>query len=215
MTTPGTVSDNYPVAAENKRRLELEPINEPGLWRCDRWKWEEAGEIQVVGIHNVPHEAVSQVAEAIRSMLQEFNLPLRVLVGQESTLGKDILQCINASRIGKQLDNQVLVTRLNQERVQSEHLRSGLVILLDPNEFDEFRRPGENQPGVFGTTADDGVSLLRSYHEEAVRHEFAHMLGLGPHCNNAGCVMRWECPSPTFCPLCVQELRSICKIQSE
>ncbi len=95
-------------------------------------------------------------------MLQEFNLPLRVLVGQESTLGKDILQCINETRIGKQLDNQVLVTRLNQERVQSEHLRSGLVILLDPNEFDEFRRPGENQPGVFGTTADDGVSLLRS-----------------------------------------------------
>ncbi len=198
------------------RKLTLEPYYPADVWRVgERWRWEETGEVFVFGVGNVPDNAVKTVTHCVRLLVKELALPINVHADEKSNRCEEVIQSINATKKGKHLDNQLLVTRLNQRRPDSEVLRPGLVILLSPNDFNHFARPGETEPGIYGTTHDDGVCLLRFYHEEVVRHELAHMLGLGEHCENADCVMRWECPTRVFCEGCTEKLRQICKVKDE
>lgn len=198
------------------RKLTLEPRHESDTWVLgDRWRWEETGQVFVFGAENVPHDEVKAVARCVQRFVEELALPISVQADEKSNRREQMIQLINSTKEDTHIDNQLLLTKLNQRRWDSEQLRPGLVILLNPNDFDAFHRSGETQPGIYGTTHDDGICLLRVHHEEAVRHEFAHMLGLGEHCQNADCVMRWECPTPHFCEQCTAKLKSICRVKDE
>lgn len=181
----------------------------------NRWPWEKTGRIHVLATNNVPSHRPPEVAVTIRSLMEEFALPVEVFMDGDSERCQQVLKCIHNVKNGKVLDVNRLVERLNNQRRSGVvGLRPGLVILVSPNDFDPFGRPGENERGIYGESHADGVCVLRCYHEEAVRHELAHMLGLGEHCHSQNCVMRWECPTLTFCPLCVAKIERICQIES-
>jgi len=185
----------------------------------NRWKWEEAGVIFVVS-HGAVQGSEAGVAPSIREMVQEFDLPLDVIRQQKPRVSESIGQCIDKSRSGNSLNVAVLKNEINEQRRTSNELRPGLVILVDPNQFDPFQGTdehtwtfGKQELGYYGESHPDGVCVLRYYHREAVRHELAHMLGLTQHCTNASCAMHYGCRVAQFCAECDKKLRRICFIE--
>ncbi len=102
------------------RKLALEPRHEPGTWVLgDRWRWEETGQVFVLGGENVANNGVETVARCLQLLVEELGLPIDIQAEAKSKRREEMIQVINATRKGKQLDNQLLVTRLNQIRRDS------------------------------------------------------------------------------------------------
>jgi hypothetical protein len=181
----------------------------------DRWAWEETGWIHVLPGLGVYRDKARKVALEIRLLIKELSLPIRVVSDCVSKRRTDLLRCINEVKRGKHLDETQILDRINQSRRVLPRLRSGLVILLDPDRIEPFGKTDEKERGIYGSSHADGVCLLRAWHGEAVRHELAHMLGLGEHCANPDCVMDWGCPSQTFCRSCLRKIKRICCVQHD
>jgi len=178
-----------------------------------RWRWEATG--RVLCGRGVNRVQARRIASEIQLLIKEFALPIRVVVDHEPKRRANMVACVAAAMRGRQLDENEVVKRINLNRRDSRRLRPGLVILLHPGRVEPFGDRSEKERGVYGFSAPDGVCLLRCYRKEAVRHEFAHMLGLGEHCTNLDCVMNWECRSPSFCHSCLRKIRKICCVQCD
>jgi predicted Zn-dependent protease len=74
----------------------------------------------------------------------------------------------------------------------------GLVVLVDHENFKFKNDLSDPEPANYGWSHNEGLSLVRRFDvENAVRHEFGHMIGLGSHHPN--CAMDWNCILHKFC----------------
>lgn len=187
-------------------------LNVDSYWP-ERWGWEESGLVEVIGMPDVSPVALRDVADEIRRFLEELHLPLAVEEDPQKTSAAEVIRIVANERRGSQLDVGGLKEQMNRFRRAEARLTSGVVILVNPSSFEPFGEPGEAERGIYGESYADGVCVLREYHKEAVRHELAHMLGMGEHCTTHMCLMHWSCPSDTFCPKCLNSIRAICFIE--
>lgn len=173
----------------------------------ERWLWEESGKVVVFSSCNEVENQKSEVIKYIKEMLQEFSIPLNVIDGNLEYSG-DLCKIIELfpgeEIIGDDFGENILKVREKGE------LQYGLIILLDRNKYLPIIKRGKEEKdiGIYGYGDEDGFIILRATHKEAVRHEFAHMLGLCYHHDpeKPECIMNWECPTPIFCDECKQRI---------
>jgi predicted Zn-dependent protease len=97
---------------------------------------------------------------------------------------------------------------------ESDSLPYGLVFLVGKTNVDKIETFNSDQPGIFGVGDFDGYVILRCTHQEAVRHELGHMLGLNHHDPyKPECIMNYKCPVPDFCIECKNITASLWKYQ--
>jgi hypothetical protein len=187
-------------------------LNIKSYWP-ERWEWEKTGLVQIFAMPDVRSSAVVNVADEIRGLAKELQLPLTVQRTRQPRDARELLRIITRIRRGKRLDVGELKDQVNEFRRTEDQLRPGLVILVNPRSVDPLGQPDDAERGIYGESYADGVCTLREYHPEAVRHEFAHMLGMGEHCRNQMCLMQWSCPSENFCSECLNTIRTVCVVE--
>ena len=84
----------------------------------------------------------------------------------------------------------------------------GLIILVNPKDYEFTNEPSDQEPAIYGWTSNQGLCVLRRYDiQNAIRHEFGHMVGLSFH--HQGCAMDWNCSVHKFCANCVKDINEI------
>jgi hypothetical protein len=82
----------------------------------------------------------------------------------------------------------------------------GLVVLV-PERYEFKKEPSDPEPAIYGWTDSQGLAVLRRFDiQNAVRHEFGHMIGLGHH---KDCAMDWNCSVYNFCEDCLKEIEEV------
>lgn len=180
----------------------------------DYWEWERTGEIYVYGLLGLGDNEIERVVGIVNDVIKEFKLPLKVKNGNKCKK-EDLIQveklfqlCV---RNHSDIDFPLLEKELETLRIKKRELPYGLIILVDDT-LHKFRNlPGTSQPAIFGCSTPDGLIVIRKKHiDDATKHEFAHMIGLGVHHDN--CVMSYEYTTyEQFCDECIEEIMSVWK----
>ena len=89
-------------------------------------------------------------------------------------------------------------------------LRYGLIVLVNPETYEFKNEPLKLEKAIYGWTDNQGLCVLRRFDiQNAVRHEFGHMLGLATMNHHPGCAMDWHCTEHEFCAKCVKDITEI------
>ena len=173
-----------------------------------RWEWEKTKKVAVFAVDDKLSVPKSHVIGFIEKLLDEFAIPLDVIDGnlkhsEHLSLAKEIL---SNSMKNDRIDYEQFEKELRKVR-NIGRLPYGIVILIDKERYEFYNKPGQQQ-GIYGFGSVDGLVILRCTHKASVRHEFAHMLGLSHHHPpKQGCIMNWECATPTFCDECKRKIQ--------
>ena len=174
-----------------------------------RWEWDKEGEIYVYALEAVTQRDIEGVVTIINDVIREFALPLSVLNGN-SVKSEDtalVEQLIAECSQEKQVDLDGVEVKLKEMRERG-FLPYGVVILVDPSRY-RLKTPRDSkQEPIYGYGTENGIIVLRRFDmQNAVRHEFGHMVGLGQHHPN--CVMAWECSRSEFCNDCISRIEQM------
>ncbi len=165
-------------------------------------------EVAVFAIDDKGNSLKSAVIKELGELLREFSIPLDVTDGnlKRSEDVQQIQALLRGSTKNAKIDYDKLERDLRNVR-DKERLPYGVVILIDKNRYEFYNPPSQRDRAIYGIGVCDGLVILRHTHKESVRHEFAHMLGL-PHHEppKSGCIMNWECATPTFCEECKRRI---------
>lgn len=175
--------------------------------RGEYWEWEKTGKIYVYGLSRVSNNEIERVIDIINDVLTEFALPLSVKNGNTHNKKDDFEQLIRqcSDNDGK-IDFESLEEEINRLRREDKILPYGIVILVDETKY-SFKDP----EAVYGSASPEGVIVIRKiYINEATKHEFGHMIGIGEHHGN--CVMSYVCTYEEFCEKCRNEIKEMWEI---
>lgn len=179
------------------------------------WKWWANGKVCIFGTEGIPDEDIEKTAEIIRGVIKIFNFPLQILNGNKSDAEGFLL-------IGKILQHSTEKNVIDWSKFEAEVdkyrekklLTDGLEILVDPKNYKIKSIRGNEQP-IYGLTMAEGLTIVRTfnktlYHsfpifENAVRHEFGHMLGIRDH--HEDCAMIYTCTIEKFCKKCLEAVK--------
>ena len=174
-----------------------------------RWEWEKTKKVVVFAIDDKLGILTPKVIRWMQELLDEFAIPLDVMKG-------NLEYSTDLALVKKTLDQSIRENKIDWKEFE-EKLRKvrymgrtpyGVVILVDKvkYQFYDYKIPNEKR-AYYGVGDDGGYVILRHTHKEAVRHEFAHMLGLCHHVPpRPDCIMNWECPTPSFCDDCKRKI---------
>ncbi len=175
-----------------------------------RWEWEKSKKVIVFSTEGKLNDAKSSVIRYISELVGEFKIPLEMVDGN-SKYAEDLAlinEIITKSQFRNEIDYEKFENELRMVR-DGGKLGYGIVMLVDKEKYEFFNKL-DQQPAIYGIGVEDGLVILRHTHKEAVRHEFAHMLGLDHHHSpQPGCIMNWECQTSTFCDNCKKEIQEI------
>jgi len=176
------------------------------------WEWENWRQIYVYQLEGVRQRDIESVVTIINDVIREFDLPLSALNGN-SVRSEDtflINQLIAKCRQEKYVDFDGVEFELEKMR-KTGVLPYGVVILIDHTRYEFRNPPNTKQPAIYGCASPEGLIVLRIFDiQNAVRHEFGHMIGLGEHHEN--CVMDWHCSYGEFCHNCKRRIKEIWNI---
>jgi hypothetical protein len=170
--------------------------------------WEQAGKVYVYATNGVGLSNIEKTIDIINDVINEFNLPLLVLNGNASKsedmpLSENLIASNTSNNL---IDCESSLTEL-QRYWNDGILRYGLIILVSPERYKFKNDPSATEPACYGWTDNQGLSVLRRFDiQNAVRHEFGHMIGLGHH---QGCALDWNCSVHKFCANCVKDINEI------
>jgi hypothetical protein len=131
--------------------------------------WPRSNVIHVYGMPGVHERAVSQVADGLRSLIQDFGLTLEV---QKITTPPDALKSYAYARRGDSFD----FDRFEASRLELRGEQYGEMVVVDRH----FTDPS----WAFGlSTFAPGLAVLQASVSTSAlgRHEGAHLLGYGMH----------------------------------
>ena len=172
-------------------------------------KWEQSGKAYVYGTNGVESSSVEKTIDTVSEVVNEFNLPLKILNGN-ALMSDDTLLVENLVARHAQsslIDCASILTELRRYW-NKDVLRYGLVVLISPDRYQFKNEPSDPEPAIYGWTSNQGLSILRCFDiKNAVRHEFGHMVGLAFH--HQGCAMDWSCSVQTFCENCLKDISEI------
>jgi len=179
-----------------------------------RWEWEKSKKVVVFSITDRLSDEKSSVINYISELVNEFGIPLKIIDGnlkypKDLTLVKRIIR--ESLKNSKLIDYKIILEKKLRMVRNDGELKYGIVIIVDKNEYD-FYNESNQQPAIYGIGTEEGLVILIYTHKEAVRHEFAHMLGLNHHQPpNPGCIMNWKCDVSTFCNDCKKKIQEMWK----
>jgi len=175
-------------------------------WRLkDRYKWESGNKILVVAVGKVLFDEEQAIVALIRKLLAQFGLPFEVeAIKHGSYLSRIIHEILQSCLSENLLNDDCVIDKLNERREKESIFCPAIVLKINPTEY-RFVDP----QAIYGIGMEDGLVMLRCAHEEAVRHELGHMLGINSHCTKRDCVMNYLCLSNHFCDNCEAKLRRI------
>lgn len=179
----------------------------------DYWKWERTGEIYVYGLLGLGDNEIERVVGIVNDVIKEFKLPLKVENGNKCKK-EDLLPveklfqlCVHNHR---DIDFHLLEKELETLRTENRKLPYGLIVLVDDTRYEFKNPPDTNQPAIYGCSTPEGLIVIRKkYIDDATKHEFAHMIGLGIHHEN--CVMSYANTYEQFCEECKEKIKSLWK----
>src|SRR2546428_1084487 len=141
--------------------------------------WEQAGNVYVYATNGVGLSNLVKTIGTIENVVNEFNLPLRILNGNASK-GEDIplIESLIASHTSENLiDCDGALEELRRHWSEGI-LRYGLIVLVNPETYEFKNEPLKLEKAIYGWTDNQGLCVLRRFDiQNAVRHEFGHMLG--------------------------------------
>lgn len=175
-----------------------------------RWEWEKTSNVVVFALDNVPSKLKLKVIKYVEELFIEFSLNLDVKDGNSNCIEdlEVVKEIIYQSMENNKIDYQEFEERLRKCR-DTGKIPYGLAILIDKSKYEFCDQPGATS-AIYGVGDDSGYVILRHTHKEAIRHEFAHMLGLGHHePPNLDCIMNWECPTSKFCDECRRQIQKL------
>lgn len=83
-----------------------------------------------------------------------------------------------------------------------------LTNIENPKDYEFANESSDQEPAIYGWTSNQGLCVLRRFDiQNAIRHEFGHMVGLGFH--HQDCAMDWNCSVHKFCANCVKDINEI------
>jgi hypothetical protein len=173
-----------------------------------RREWEQAGKVYVYATEGVELCSVEKTIDIINDVLNEFNLPLQIVNGNESE-SEDLPLVENLITRNAQNNSIDCESILEELRCYWNEgiLGYGLVVLVNPERYEFRTEPSDPEPAIYGWTDSEGLAVLRRFDiQNAVRHEFGHMIGLGHH---KDCAMDWNCSVYNFCEDCLKEIEEV------
>ena len=183
-----------------KRGFTLEGFNR---------EWEQTGKAYVYATKEVELSNIEKTIGTIDSVIAEFNLPLKIHNGN-ANLPEDalLIETLIASNAQENLlDGDSALEKLCRYWNEGV-LRYGLIVLVNEKYRLKYK-PSEAKP-IYGWTDYRGLSILRRFDiENAVRHEFGHMIGLATLDHHPGCAMAYDCDVYDFCENCRREISEI------
>lgn len=182
----------------------LEECMKSDIWNVDgqdRWEWENTGKIQVYGLSDILNNDIEQVIRIIAELINEFNLPLSVLIGE--TGKDDLVQLLKQCSDNNEIDFNYLEEELNRRRRKSEFFPYGVVIIVNDSYL--FKQP-KHEKAIYGSATNEGLIVIkREYIDKAMKHELGHMIGIWKH--HPHCVMHESCNIDKFCEECRDEIK--------
>lgn len=197
-------------AFESCLESDLEMKRE-GWFMYTPWEWERTKEIAVFTIDDKGISVKFAVIKEIRELLKEFSILLEVTDGNFKHIEdlQQILALLNGSIKNAKIDYEKFEKDLRIIRDKGR-LPYGMVIVIDKDRYEFYNPLKQRDRAIYGIGVCDGLVILRHTHKESVRHELAHMLGLTHHePPKSGCIMNWECATPTFCDGCKRKIQGI------
>ena len=174
----------------------------------DYREWWKNKKIYVFGTEGVKPDNVRNTIGIICDIIKEFNLPLCILNRNEAK-SKDIF-VIKILIINNTQQNLIDCESMEKELIhfwKEDLLPYGLIVLVNPKKY-EFKPLEHGDRAIYGYGTPKGLIILRGFDiNNAVRHEFGHMIGLGSHHNN--CVMHYSCSIEKFCDRCREKIENI------
>lgn len=170
--------------------------------------WEQTGDVYVYATKSVESSNVDKTVEVINDLIREFNLPLHAVNGnatksEDTSLVEDLI----IKNTKHNLINCKSVLEELKSSWNNDVFRYGLVVLVHPQRYQFRNEPSDPEPAKYGWSDDEGLSLLRRYDDEnAVRHEFGHMVGLAKIEHHSSCAMDYLCSTYEFCENCRQDI---------
>jgi len=170
------------------------------------WAWEKTGEVYIYGLSGVTYIDIETVVSTIADVIKEFKLPLTIKSGNKYK-EEDLTHIENTIRDclyeGKNIDFHILERKLEKMRIENRILPYGIIILVDDTQY-KFKDP----KAIYGSGSAEGLIVIRKrYIDDATKHEFGHMIGLGSHHEN--CVMSYAGTYDQFCERCRREIKEI------
>lgn len=171
-------------------------------------EWEQAKQVYVYATEGVELNNVEKTKGIINNVIEEFNLPLQILNGnanksEDTPLVENLITSNTQENL---IDCKSIMGELRRYWNESL-LRYGLIVLVNPRRY-EFKKTSDHEPAIYGWADNQGLVVLRGFDiENAVRHEFGHMVGLGFH--HQGCAMDWNCSVHEFCEKCREDIEKI------
>jgi hypothetical protein len=172
-------------------------------------EWEQAKNVYVYATEGVELNNVEKTKDIINDVIEEFNLPLQILNGnadrsEDTHLVENLITGNSQENL---LDGEGILKELRRYWNEGV-LRYGLIVLVNPGRYEFRKKPSDNEPAIYGWAHSQGLVVLRGFDiQNAVRHEFGHMVGLGFH--HQGCVMDWNCSVHKFCEKCRKDIEEI------
>lgn len=176
-------------------------------------EWEQAGQAYVYATEGVDLTNIKTTVDAIKEVVSEFNLPLEINNGNAKSTDDTLLvqSLIAKSAPSGLIDCKSVLIEL-RDYWNDGVLPYGLIILVNPNDYEFKNEPSDQEPAIYGWTSNQGLCVLRRFDiQKAIRHEFGHMIGLGFH--HQGCVMDWSCSIHNFCVNCLSEIDEIWELR--
>jgi hypothetical protein len=179
-------------------------------------EWEQTRTVYVYATEGVELSNVEKTIDIINDVINEFDLPLQTVNGN-ATKSEDIPlveNLITSNTEEKSIDCKSILEELRRHW-NEDVLRYGLIVLVNPKRYQFKSEPSDPEPACYGWTDYEGFSVLRRFDiQNAVRHEFGHMVGLATIEHHSGCVMDWSCPIQNFCENCVKDINEIWELTS-
>lgn len=182
--------------------------NEKNYWKTEGeyWVWEKTGEVYVYGLSGVSNIDIEKVVSIIDDVINEFKLPVIIKNGNKHKkedlihIEKLLRDCLYE---GRYIDFDLLERKLERFRKEKEILPYGIIILVDDTQY-KFKVP----EAIYGSGSPEGLIVIcKRYIDDATKHEFGHMIGLGKHHEN--CVMSYACTYDQFCEQCKKEIKEM------
>jgi hypothetical protein len=171
-------------------------------------EWEQSKTVCVYAAEEVALEDTEKTIAILNELISELDLPLVTNAAVFSNPDSALVDKLLSSNTQKRsIDCTNLLKDLRcywDDRL----LRHGVIILVNPATYDFKNEPSDPEPAIYGWTSNEGLALLRRFDiENAVRHEFGHMIGLNSH--HPSCAMDWSCSIHEFCENCRKDIIEI------
>jgi hypothetical protein len=150
---------------------------------------------------------VEKTIDTINEVVKEFNLPLQIVNGNESK--SDDTRLVENLITGHTQENSIDCESALEElrRYWNEVVLGFALVVLVPERYEFKKEPSDSEPAIYDGHSQSLAVLRRFDIQNAVRHEFGHMIGLGIH--HKDCAMDWNCSVHNFCEDCLKEIEEV------